>query len=79
MDPAQHFVKRVIGLPGDRIRLSHAHVYVNGREIAEPYVVFKEHYTDEFRDNFPHGSPANENVTCRLGQTIANLSCTTAS
>ena len=63
VDPAQHFVKRVIGLPGDRIHLSHAHLYVNGREIAEPYVVFKEHYPDEFRDNFPHGSPVNENIT----------------
>jgi signal peptidase I len=63
VDPAQHFVKRVIGLPGDHIHLAHAHVYINGREIAEPYVVYKEHYPDDFRDNFPHGSPVGENVT----------------
>lgn len=73
VDPAQHFVKRVIGLPGERIHLSHAHVYVNGREIAEPYVVFKEHYTDEFRDNFPHGSPVNENITADWGRRLRIL------
>jgi signal peptidase I len=73
VDPAQHFVKRVIGLPGDRIPLSHAHVYVNGREIAEPYVVFKEHFTDEFRDNFPHGSPVNENITADWGRRLRIL------
>ncbi len=31
VDPTQHFVKRVIGLPGDRIRLWHGRVYINGR------------------------------------------------
>ena len=35
----QHFVKRVIGLPGDRVRVSDQRVYVNGRPLAEPYVV----------------------------------------
>jgi signal peptidase I len=62
VDPTQHFVKRVIGLPGERIRLWHSHVYVNGRVLHEPYVVFKEHFPDEFRDNFPAGDRFNENV-----------------
>jgi signal peptidase I len=62
VDPTQHFVKRVIGLPGDRIRLLHSHVYINGRVLHEPYVVFKEHFADEFRDNFPAGNRFNENV-----------------
>jgi len=35
----QHFVKRVIGLPGDHLRLSDQRVYINGRELAEPYAV----------------------------------------
>src|ERR1035441_9464722 len=43
VDPSQHFVKRVIGIPGDRIHLWHSRVYVNGRALHEPYVVFKEH------------------------------------
>jgi signal peptidase I len=73
VDPAQHFVKRVIGLPGDRIHLSHAHVYINGREISEPYVVFKEHYPDEFRDNFPHGDWGSENVTADWARRLRTL------
>lgn len=63
VDPAQHFVKRVIGLPGDRIRLQRGTVFVNGRALVEPYVVFKEHYGDQFRDNFPRGNWTNENIT----------------
>ncbi len=63
VDPSQHFVKRVIGLPGDRIRLSHGRVYINGRATHEPYAVFKEHFPDEFRDNFPRGNWVNENVS----------------
>jgi signal peptidase I len=62
VDPTQHFVKRVIGLPGDRVRLWRSRVYINGRALQEPYVVFKEHFPDEFRDNFPRGSWYNENV-----------------
>src|SRR3954466_9874691 len=30
VDPEQHFVKRVIGAPGDRIRIAHGMVFVNG-------------------------------------------------
>src|SRR5947209_18255152 len=37
--PEQHFVKRVIGLPGDRIKLNFGHVFVNGQQLYEPYVV----------------------------------------
>jgi signal peptidase I len=63
VDPTQHFVKRVIGLPGDHIRLWHSRVYINGRVLVEPYVVFKEHFPDEFRDNFPRGNWVNENIS----------------
>src|SRR5437879_3946424 len=35
----QHFVKRVIGLPGDRLKLVDQRVYINGRPLVEPYVV----------------------------------------
>jgi signal peptidase I len=37
-DPRKSFIKRVIGLPGDRVRISFGHVYVNGRLIPESYV-----------------------------------------
>src|SRR6266849_8531530 len=35
----QHFVKRVIGLPGERLRLEDQRVYINGKVLSEPYVV----------------------------------------
>src|SRR5437762_9855121 len=35
----QHFVKRVIGLPNDRLKLVDQQVYINGKPLHEPYVV----------------------------------------
>src|SRR3979490_1416323 len=35
----QHFVKRVIGLPGDRLKVEEQRVSVNGQPLTEPYVV----------------------------------------
>jgi signal peptidase I len=35
----QHFVKRVIGLPGDHLKMVDQEVYVNGKRLEEPYVV----------------------------------------
>src|SRR5260221_8253745 len=35
----QHFVKRVIGLPGDRLKVEDQRVYVTGKVLNEPYVV----------------------------------------
>ncbi|HKF25777.1 MAG TPA: signal peptidase I [Candidatus Acidoferrum sp.] len=35
----QHFVKRVIGLPGDRLKLVDQLVFINGKPLNEPYVV----------------------------------------
>jgi signal peptidase I len=43
-DPRKSFIKRVIGLPGDRIRIAFGHVYLNGSPVAETYV--PENYMD---------------------------------
>lgn len=53
VNPAQHFVKRVIGVPGDRIRLENKRVFVNGQRLQEPYVVYRDAGYDDYRDNFP--------------------------
>jgi signal peptidase I len=37
-DPAKSYIKRVIALPGDRLRIDHGQVWVNGKELAESYV-----------------------------------------
>ncbi len=31
-------IKRIIGLPGDTVSLRDGHVYINGRQLTEPYV-----------------------------------------
>ncbi len=36
------YIKRVIGLPGDRIRIDRGDVYVNGSRLVEPYVHFPD-------------------------------------
>ena len=52
-DDHPHYVKRVIGLPGDRIRIVDQQVYVNGSRLVEPYVVHEPGAGDPFGDNFP--------------------------
>ena len=53
IDIKQTFVKRVMGVPGDRIRLENKKVFLNGHLLNEPYVVHKLDYIDSYRDNFP--------------------------
>src|SRR5579862_3100146 len=38
LDPAKSYIKRVIGLPGETVRLVEGDVYINGRKLDEPYV-----------------------------------------
>jgi signal peptidase I len=43
-DPEKSYIKRVIGLPGDRIWIDHGEVWLNGKELNEGYV------PDRYRD-----------------------------
>jgi len=52
-DIQQTFVKRVIGLPGDRIRIENKQVYLNGQPIREKYKFHKAAGLDAYRDTFP--------------------------
>ncbi len=50
----QHFVKRVIGLPGDRLKVVDQQVYINGKLLDEPYVVHDPAAIyDPFNYSFP--------------------------
>lgn len=48
-DPSTYFIKRVIGVPGDHIRISGGQVYVNGVLLNEDYVLSPTYsrYIDE--------------------------------
>jgi signal peptidase I len=48
-----YIVKRVVGLPGDRLRIEDGRVMVNGQPLREPYAVFEPATPNAFRDNFP--------------------------
>ena len=41
-DPSRDFVKRVIGVPGDRVEIREGTVYVNGVALDEPYVTAED-------------------------------------
>jgi signal peptidase I len=53
VNPAQHFVKRVVGVPGDHLRLLNRQVYVNGIALQETYVRYSSRAPDLYRDQFP--------------------------
>jgi signal peptidase I len=62
VNSAMHLVKRVIGLPGDRIRLHEGRVYVNGQALTEPYAVYTPAPEDSYRDEFPRMDRADPGV-----------------
>ena len=52
-------IKRVIGLPGDRIRITRGEVYVNDNKLEEPYIRFEGSYS------YPHNG---QSVVVPAGQ-----------
>jgi len=52
-DVRQIYVKRVIGIPGDRIHMENKQVVRNGQRLREPYTQHIDPRLDAYRDNFP--------------------------
>lgn len=50
LDPTKSYIKRVIGLPGDHVQIIHGRVWLNGKQLREPYVPAK------YRDNDSMGA-----------------------
>src|ERR1039458_2737829 len=65
VNPQQHFVKRVVAVPGDRVRLIDKHVYVNGVRQDDDYAIFHWALRDPFRDNFPNGGLYGDRISSK--------------
>jgi signal peptidase I len=50
-------IKRVVGVPGDRLRIVAGKVFVNGVALNEPYAAFESAPPNIYRDNFPDAFP----------------------
>lgn len=55
-DVKRDFIKRTIGLPGEKILVSHKQVYINSRPLSEPYKIHTDFYPSSddasVRDNW---------------------------
>jgi len=71
--PQQHFVKRVIGLPGDHVRLLEGEVFVNGVPLKENYVIHTRLDGDRFRDDFPSADVPSANVDAAWWKEMGKL------
>jgi signal peptidase I len=60
-EPGLYVVKRIMGIPGDRIHLRDGVVYRNGEKLEEPYVIHQGMAYNPYRDNFPAVPPSEFN------------------
>ncbi len=69
-NPSQSYIKRIVGLPGEKVEIREGRVIINDRELNEPYldpqlniahpsqqpVIVREHYYFVMGDNRDHSS-----------------------
>lgn len=65
VDPDMHLVKRVVGIPGDHLKLRNGRVYIDGTPLQESYAIYRPSAPDSFRDNFPRLQSANPDIDSR--------------
>lgn len=75
-NPSEHLVKRVIGLPGERVRLHGGRVFVNGQPLAEGYAMYTPAEPDAFRDEFPNMREADPSIDPHWWLDLRQLSVT---
>src|SRR5580658_7644894 len=67
IDSTNDFIKRLVGAPGDTLRVHNGTVYRNGEALVEPYIAQKPNYEMEIKD---YGVYVDGN---RLDPTYANI------
>ncbi len=70
IDINQNFVKRVMGVPGDHIKIVDKVVYLNGRKLDEPYAQHIDPGMQPYRDTFP-SEPLGPSIYDRAREMLA--------
>jgi len=73
VNPAQDFVKRVVALPGDRIRLVNKQVFINGVLQKEGFAQFITRIRNPYRDDFPRTDAPDYGVDARWWKQMPKL------
>ena len=73
INPALHFVKRVIAVPGDRIRMVNKQVFINGVLQAESFTQFVTRLRNPYRDDFPRTDSPDYGVDARWWKQMPKL------
>jgi signal peptidase I len=68
-----YLVKRVVGLPGDHIRIVGGQVAVNDVRINEPYATFEPVPPNQYGENFPTSNYTDFNVDPTWWQELQSL------
>ena len=74
MDISQNYVKRCMGLPGDRLKVVDKELWLNGHKLVEPYVQHMFPRIEPYRDNFPAEpyGPVYDRARSMLSENVVN-------
>jgi signal peptidase I len=74
MDISQNYVKRCMGLPGDRLKVVDKELWLNGHKLDEPYIQHIFPRIEPYRDNFPAEpyGPVYDRARTMLAEHVVN-------
>ncbi len=50
-DPKRAYVKRMIGLPGEKVKISNGMIYINGQEVKDEIITSRYYYSEGYYGN----------------------------